>query len=631
MELARSIDEARDYDRLSSLADALESAGCGNQRILKHCRRKGGHVRGCWVLDMVMGSEPEPKEKEFAWDFTWEHATIDAGKLKERIQAFGGSAPGDAKRVDDSAALAFATWLERNGDAAWANYVRIRCALDGKAPAANYPDLMEQYFERGAAMRPARAEFEGFYFSGYRFADEKWWEDDADDMERGLPSLVQAVTPGRGPGPVAQLVQRIDALVSNTPVRGIDFEWHYASDMARILDSPSAQRLRWLAFANRHPENEPGDVIGALGESPLAPTLERLQIKEGITSDGDALTLAEAPFERLRRLDLPALCSMRCSAKAASRLLTATWFRKLQQVLTGFSEDCCEVGMLHLAGMPALHSLALFEPPERQILALSRSDEFSSLRRLFVNRADLTGKSGEAFQRMKAPQLIELWLRASKADVRTLVEAPFFAGLRVLSFSGPRLDEAGLELVAGSASAPQLRMLRLDCGGNDLTGSFRSLAGTPLTRPGAFPELTTLRIEYPFTKKAKRDTARFLHKLATPCLRHLTLKNCGFDDECAKALASNPSFANLTRLCVDQGLLAAEKVSPKAAEAMFHASNLQNLVELKLDNFPLGKALEGLADDAVMPKLVSGSFSDSEAPPETIERLKAKRPMMDAG
>jgi hypothetical protein len=41
---------------LAVLADALEEAGCQDQEILSHCRSGGEHVRGCWVIDLVLGN-----------------------------------------------------------------------------------------------------------------------------------------------------------------------------------------------------------------------------------------------------------------------------------------------------------------------------------------------------------------------------------------------------------------------------------------------------------------------------------------------------------------------------------------------------------------------------------------------
>jgi hypothetical protein len=53
--LSRTIYEEEAFDRLPILADALEEAGCTNVAILSHCRQGGTHVRGCWVLDELLG------------------------------------------------------------------------------------------------------------------------------------------------------------------------------------------------------------------------------------------------------------------------------------------------------------------------------------------------------------------------------------------------------------------------------------------------------------------------------------------------------------------------------------------------------------------------------------------------
>jgi hypothetical protein len=46
-----------DNARLAVLADALEEAGCNNPDILNHCRQPAEHVRGCWVVDLLLGKE----------------------------------------------------------------------------------------------------------------------------------------------------------------------------------------------------------------------------------------------------------------------------------------------------------------------------------------------------------------------------------------------------------------------------------------------------------------------------------------------------------------------------------------------------------------------------------------------
>jgi hypothetical protein len=56
-DLGRTIYEERAFDRLPILADALMDAGCTDEAILSHCRSEGPHVRGCWVVDLLLGKE----------------------------------------------------------------------------------------------------------------------------------------------------------------------------------------------------------------------------------------------------------------------------------------------------------------------------------------------------------------------------------------------------------------------------------------------------------------------------------------------------------------------------------------------------------------------------------------------
>jgi hypothetical protein len=43
------------FNILPILADALEEAGCDDERVLAHCRDERPHVLGCWVVDLLLG------------------------------------------------------------------------------------------------------------------------------------------------------------------------------------------------------------------------------------------------------------------------------------------------------------------------------------------------------------------------------------------------------------------------------------------------------------------------------------------------------------------------------------------------------------------------------------------------
>ena len=54
--LAGQMYESRDFGAMPILADALQDAGCDSEDMLSHCRDENAtHVRGCWVVDLVLG------------------------------------------------------------------------------------------------------------------------------------------------------------------------------------------------------------------------------------------------------------------------------------------------------------------------------------------------------------------------------------------------------------------------------------------------------------------------------------------------------------------------------------------------------------------------------------------------
>jgi hypothetical protein len=55
--IAQTIYDDLAFDGMPILADALEDAGCDDADILRHCREPGEHVRGCWVIDLLLGKE----------------------------------------------------------------------------------------------------------------------------------------------------------------------------------------------------------------------------------------------------------------------------------------------------------------------------------------------------------------------------------------------------------------------------------------------------------------------------------------------------------------------------------------------------------------------------------------------
>jgi hypothetical protein len=55
--IARLMYDSRDFSSTPILADALQDAGCEDSEILAPCQGEGAHVRGCWVVDLVLGNK----------------------------------------------------------------------------------------------------------------------------------------------------------------------------------------------------------------------------------------------------------------------------------------------------------------------------------------------------------------------------------------------------------------------------------------------------------------------------------------------------------------------------------------------------------------------------------------------
>lgn len=61
-QLAERIYQEDAFELLPMLADALEESGCGDARLVEHCRSEPGHVRGCWAIELIRGAGARVQE-----------------------------------------------------------------------------------------------------------------------------------------------------------------------------------------------------------------------------------------------------------------------------------------------------------------------------------------------------------------------------------------------------------------------------------------------------------------------------------------------------------------------------------------------------------------------------------------
>jgi hypothetical protein len=56
VQIARGIYEQQAFERMPLLADALQDAGSDDE-VVSHCREERGHVRGCWIIDLLLNRD----------------------------------------------------------------------------------------------------------------------------------------------------------------------------------------------------------------------------------------------------------------------------------------------------------------------------------------------------------------------------------------------------------------------------------------------------------------------------------------------------------------------------------------------------------------------------------------------
>lgn len=57
--MARLVRDEGETGILPILADALQDAGCADERILDHCREPGHHTSACWVPELILDMDDE--------------------------------------------------------------------------------------------------------------------------------------------------------------------------------------------------------------------------------------------------------------------------------------------------------------------------------------------------------------------------------------------------------------------------------------------------------------------------------------------------------------------------------------------------------------------------------------------
>ncbi len=448
---------------------------------------------------------------------------------------------------EDTPRLVYADWLDEHEAPIQAEFVRTQCRLAaGSAADPDYPDLLERHAELvaqfGVAVKLTAPDLPP------GFARLSHVEDPVGRFRRGFLDTASGAW-SEGPywnrtSPTDEQIERLCAglapLAATTTARNLVFDMVTPDLLARVLVAPGAAALTGLALAPAEYGADAGDaLVRALAGAKAVANLERLGLTSATVAGLRALDGARPG--RLRTLHLR---NFRGLARDVPALAQAGWFRGLRHVTAGAVRPLQEALLAAFARLPHLESLDLqFDIPSTY-KALGTAGGFPALARLSCTTA---GFAVPHLARGKFPRLAELVARSPPADTfPLLLAAKWFPQVRVLDVSDGGLTDANVVALSKSAAAPHLRILRV--GRNRFAkGGLLALAD------GArFPSLTTLDARAGYTQARPETLARFAAELRLPHLRHLHLDNWPLGPAGAKALAANPTLANLTRLSVNR-------------------------------------------------------------------------------
>jgi uncharacterized protein (TIGR02996 family) len=343
---------------------------------------------------------------------------------------------------DDAPRLAHADWLEQNGDADRAEFIRlhIRHAQMPFGGAEDEPafqrqdDLLALHEQRWLAGRPA--------------APGLAWS-----FSRGYLDVVAFFT--------LDAFEREWRRVFEFPVQWVVFRGIRAP--ARLAASPGLARIRRLHLDEI---NEPG-VLTILRSHHLGP-LEGLEVHQGRLTAATLMLLATSPkFARLRELTL--VGSESCSAGGFSDFLRSPHLdglRKLGLLVWGLTAEM--VRPLWERHWPALVSLNLTNNPlgPGGLAGLGDGGRFPSLEEFSISVAQLGDEGAIALARAeRLTRLSRLELRhdgIGEQGVRALAEAPHLSALETLLLEGNAINDAGAEALAHSRHLSRVRSMNLN-------------------------------------------------------------------------------------------------------------------------------------------------------------------------
>ena len=453
-----------------------------------------------------------------------------------------------ASADDDTPRLAYADWLDENGDHDRAEFIRVQCRLADLSPAEpDWIDLTERQEELVARLEhrfpPADLDRANRFYFGTDIIGAH-----EEPYRRGFPYFIACQQRGAEwtREETARTVSFFSRLVQTTTIRGFHPYEIPSESLSTLLSSPAAATLRSLAVQpsaiTGSDEEERVSFYRVLATSPVLRNVQHLFLYGGIPADGVELLARAKNLAGVRRLAIQGLPASRTVLEKFAR---ATWFRGLRHLRIALGEPSVAKALLRgIGSLPKLHTLDLPDLWKGAVKDLA-SGQFRALARLlYVGPLDTA--CAKALAQGKFPRLAAFV--ATNCGIRNeafkaLMRSDWFESLRVMDLSTNQIGDRSITALRTHPVAKSLRVLKL--GENEFGESSFGL----VSDPSSFPALSTLDLgSYTKRKGTSNKLSNCVASLQNPRLRHLNLKGWPLGDSGMKALAANPALAGLTRL-----------------------------------------------------------------------------------
>jgi uncharacterized protein (TIGR02996 family) len=516
---------------------------------------------------------------------------------------------------DDTPRLVYADWLEENGRAEEAEFIRVECRLEASAPDhPEHTDLLDRQEELRLWLK-AHAPGPKLRLAGGLKVEGgcDWWKYTLRGFPRFLEFAQYDIT---GTKPVRALAAALPKAFAKLPTRWLSVSYFTAEQLAELLKHPAVAGLDRLTVSTMSEEPQ-DEMCRLIADCPHLRNLRGLTLYFPFGEAGAAALAGSAHLARLDRLRLDQ------STPAVIRTLgSAGWFHGLCELNLTELQDGAFEEFCRLDPFPNLHTLELHEAsfPAAAWRAFARSKAFPRLARL-ESQTEMTDGQVEALADAPGLRLVDLGLGVAAIGndgAEALARAPWLDSLRRLDLAFNRLTPSGVAAIAGSRKLTALKHLELSHNTPGAAG-LRAVAGNPALRG-----LTTLLLRESYDQSGGFTPTHFhefLTKLDMPRLRHLDLWNCRIGPRAARLLTGE-KFASLTRLNLGHCNL-----TDAAVSALLAAPTLQNLVELQLSCNDLTSSVEPLADPRTMPRLGSAVLEINRIVQPLAEKLR-RRPGM---